>query len=382
MITITRIGLNKLFLWSEAERFQTYPQALAKLTPGRSYTRREIAAELFGLISLPSGKFRRENLFVNLFGGLQIAADKYLLRGINLFRRMTPNGSQNVSGMRLWERADDLWEPTDAAQKLAVCYREDPRGLAWQVLLAEQLARYEPRTRTLLYLLSHEHNLQFESAQFFAGATQKAQLVSPDRTYLLFEEQGQAFNALLFEQQALAVGPWWRAEIEAAGFQLAETFELQGAANRPPSINCINSALKTALYVFYALGILAEANGTWRVDKVAFQRQLSSEVSWDLLGEIATQPLELSNEWDFLAHILAEAADERGFVIAATVLQQWGTRNAIPPAECAAAFDALIRRGLYLGRVEILEHHPGQPRLGRGLLNDDNMRLVKLRVLK
>lgn len=378
---ITRLGLNKLFLWSEAQRFQTYPQALAKLTPDRTYTRRQIAEELFGLVYLDSGKARRENLLTNLFGGLQIAPDKYLLRGINLFRRLTPDGSQRVSGMTVWERADDDWEPTPATWQLAESYRAGPQGTAWQALLAEQLARYEPRTRALLHLLSHDHTLQFESPEFFAGNTQRTLLISQNEVYELFGEQGQAYNRLLFDNLDIAIGPWWRDEIEAAGFHLAESFELQGAVNRPPSTNYINSAMKTALYVFYALEILIEDHGVWRMDKSAFQRHLSQELSLDLLGEVDAKSQTRRSEWDVLAHILTELAGECGFVIAAEVLQRWGDRNAITPANRAATFDALIRRGLYEGRVEILERHPGQPRMGRGLLNDDNMRLVKLRVL-
>jgi hypothetical protein len=46
---VQSVGLSKLFLWSEAERCHTVPAALAKATPGREYTKREIAEELFGL---------------------------------------------------------------------------------------------------------------------------------------------------------------------------------------------------------------------------------------------------------------------------------------------------------------------------------------------
>ena len=50
MISVERVGLTKLFLWSEAQRFQTYPKALARLTSDRTYTRQQIAEDLFGLI--------------------------------------------------------------------------------------------------------------------------------------------------------------------------------------------------------------------------------------------------------------------------------------------------------------------------------------------
>jgi len=377
---IKRLGLTKLFLWSEAERFQTYPQALARLVPGRTYTRQAIGTELFGLVYAEKDKPRRENVISNLFGGLQIAEDKFLLRGINFFRRLTPNGSHRVSGITVWERADDKWKPTEAALRIGNVYRQSPNEIEWQQLLAEQLARYEPRTRALLYLLSHDHVLQFESPAYFAGNTQQAQLVGRD-SYALFGDRGAAFNRLLFERQDIAIGPWWRIEIEDAGFELAEDFALQGSINRPPSTNYINSALKTALYVFYALGILIEQAGGWRVDTDAFARHLSSDLCRELLGSKYVEPLDLLDEWKRLAYVLDELVDERGFVIAAEVANRWGDLSGLRPNERETAFDALIRRGIFEDRVQVIDRHTGQPRMGRGLLGDDNMRLVKLRVL-
>jgi hypothetical protein len=377
---ITRLGLIKLFLWSEAERFQTYPQAIARLTPGRTYTRQQIGTELFGLVYDGDRKPRRENLLSNLFGVLQTGQDKLLLRGINLFRRITPNGSHRVSGMTVWERASDEWVPTKSALQLGEAYRQSPDGLRWKQLLAEQLARYEPRTRVLLHLLSHGHALRFESPDYFGSHTQRAQLVG-ENIYALFGEKGTAFNHLLFDHVEVAIGPWWREEIEAAGFELVEDYKLEGAMNRPPSTNHINSALKIALYVFYALDILVEDDGLWFIDADALAQHLSPETAGELLGEAYVQPLDLSDEWVRLAYVVGELADEQGFVVASEAAERWGDLTDLPPGERAMAFDALIRRGIFEERVEVLDRHLGQPRLGRGLLDDDNMRLVKLRVL-
>jgi hypothetical protein len=76
-----------------------------------------------------------------------------------------------------------------------------------------------------------------------------------------------------------------------------------------------------------------------------------------------------------------EMADERGFIVASEAAERWGELSDLPPGERLMAFDALIRRGIFDERVEVLDRHPGQPRMGRGLLDDDNMRMVKLRVL-
>jgi hypothetical protein len=377
---IERLGLTKLFLWSEAERFQTYPQAMARLTPGRTYTRQQIGEELFGLVYAGSRRPRRESLLSNLFGMLQIGRDKLLLRGINLFRRVTPNGAHRVSGMTVWERASDEWSPTESALQLGEAYRHSPDDLRWKQLLAEQLARYEPRTRVLLHLLSHGHALRFESPGYFGGSTRRAQLVG-NNTYELFGEKCAAFNRLLFEHVQVAIGPWWNEEIGAAGFELAEGYGLEGAMNRPPSTNQVNSALKTALYVFHALDVLVESDGLWFIDADALARHLSQETARDLLGDAYVRPLDLSDEWVRLAYVIDELADERGFVVASEAAEYWGELSDLPPGERFMAFDTLIRRGIFEERVEVLDRHLGQPRMGRGLLDDDNMRMVKLRVL-
>jgi hypothetical protein len=377
---ITRLGLTKLFLWSEAERFQTYPQAMARLTQGRTYTRQQIGTELSGLVYSGARKPRRENVLSNLFGMLQIGQDKLLLRGVNLFRRVPPNGSHRVSGMTVWEQASDEWVPTEAALQMGEAYRLSPDGLRWKQLLAEQLARYEPRTRVLLHLLSHGHALRFESPGYFAGNTQRAQLVG-ENTYELFGEKGAAFNRLLFDHAEVAIGPWWREEIEATGFELVEDYKVEGAMNRPPSTNNVNSALKTALYVFYALDILVEEDDSWFVDADVLARHLSPEIASDLLGKAYARPLDLSDEWARLSYVVDEMADERGFVVAAEAAERWGELSDLPPGERVLAFDTLIRQGIFEERVEVLDRHPGQPRMGRGLLDDDNMRMVRLRVL-
>lgn len=380
MTRITRLGLTKLFLWSEAERFQTYPQAIARLTPGRAYTRQQIGVELFGLTYTRGRKPRRENLLSNLFGVLQIGQDKLLLRGINLFRRVTPNGSHRVSGITVWEQASDEWEPTQAALQMGDAYRQSPDDLRWKRLLAEQLARYEPRTRVLLHLLSHGYALRFESPGYFAGNTQRAQLMG-EGTYELFGEKGVAFNRLLFDHVEVAIGPWWREEIEVAGFELVEDYRLEGAMNRPPSTNYVNSALKTALYVFCALGILVSDDGAWSIDAEALAQHLNPETASDLLGKAYVRPLDLSDEWVRLAYVVDELADERGFVVASEAAERWGELTDLPPGGRVTAFDTLTRRGIFEERIEVLDRHPGQPRMGRGLLDDDNMRMVKLRVL-
>lgn len=379
MTTIKRLGLTKLFLWMEVERYQTYPAAMTRLTRDRTYTRRQIAEELFGLSYGQNRKPQRENLLTNAFGMLQTANDKVLIRGINLFERITPNGWQVVSGMKVWERDSDEWLPTRQAEELGGTYDNDSAGTRWRKLLAEQIARYEPRSRVLLHLLCKGSGLLFESANFFGGDAQRTRLLG-QTTRLIFNQKGAAFDGLLQENKQIAIGPWWWREIERAGFALDDDFRLEGAMSRPPSTNHIAYALKTALYVFKELGILEAREGVWRVNPTVLGQCLSSEVTRDLVGEQYVAP-DLSDEWKQLAHVVRTLTDSQGYVIAAEAAEHWGQLADLPAAQCLEAFDRLIRRGIFEERVQILDRHPGQPRMGRGLFDDDDMRMVRLRVL-
>lgn len=378
MTEIRRVGVSKLALWSEAERFQTYPRGLTRLAAGRTYTRQQIGSELFGLSFKPDGAASRDGMLTGLFGLLQIADDKLLLRGINLFQRVTPHGAQMVAGIKKWELASDVWSPSPSAFVLGERYRSDPAGTAWQVLLAEQLARYEVRVRTFLHLLSNGHALRFEKGDYFSGNTQQAELVGR-RNLLPFAHDGAAVHTLLAEFAEVAVGPWWRAEFEEAGFDLARAFAIEGAVNATPSTQYVNSAMKTALYVFRALGILVCTDNLWHVDPVMFGRLLSPDLTRELIGEAYSTPA-LADDWQRLAYTLTNLADDQGFVIAAEAVQRWGELADVPSAQREQGFDTLVRRGIFEGRITLLDHHLGQPRMGRGLFGDDNMRMVRLQV--
>jgi len=376
---IRRLGLTKLFLWMEAERYQTYPAALARLTLGRAYTRQQVAEELFGLSTGSNRKPQRESLVYNAFGMLQTAEDKLTLRGINLFKRVTPNGSHLASGMKVWERSTDEWIPTSKAEALGKAYLQNPSNTQWQAMLAEQVARYEPRARVLLHLLSTGHELRFATPRYFGGDVEQAVLIGRD-SFRLFGEKGTAFSELLSDCQDTAIGPWWRSEIEQAGFVLDDDFRLEGAMNRPPSTNHIAYALKTALYVFKELNILEPREGIWRVNPGVLGQCMSPEVTRDLAGEQFRTP-DLSDEWKQVAYVVNALADAQGYVIASEAAERWGELADLPVSERTTAFDRLLRRGIFEERVQILDRHPGQPRMGRGLFDDDNMRMVRLRVL-
>ena len=106
---------------------------------------------------------------------------------------------------------------------------------------------------------------------------------------------------------------------------------------------------------------------------------LSPDLTRDLIGAAYSTP-DLADDWQRLAYTLAHLADDQGFVIAAEAVQRWGELADVPDAQRAQSFDTLVRRGIFEGRITLLDHHLGQPRMGRGLFGDDNMRMVRLQV--
>ncbi len=88
MKIIKKIGLAKLFLWQEAERIQTWPEAFANLEQGRTYTRKELAEKVFRLFykAPESKRLVRGDQMNNCFGFRPVSDDKAVIHGVNVIR--------------------------------------------------------------------------------------------------------------------------------------------------------------------------------------------------------------------------------------------------------------------------------------------------------
>lgn len=385
LISMQRLGLTKLYLWPEAERIQTYPQALARLMKHPELhlgaTRRQIGEHLFQLAYVKGRKPLRENVLTNCFGVVRIAEDKLGIRGINLFQRKKPAQRRRLvgSGLVHWETKDDLWLPTASAVALGQAYDDEPKGLLWQQLLAEQLGRYEVRTRLLLGLLAEGRRLVFAGDGFFAGKNRLVQLVGKAESILLFANDGVAFNTLLAERISTALGPWWRTEITQYGYSLTPDFTLEGVHNGPPTVLQLSYKLRNSLLVFKNLGILIEQDDGWGVDAGAAAHHLSAELVSDLTGRAI--PTVVRSPYEALCRAVEELADEIGFVVTAQLAKRWSELQSMSPdAEANQRFDDFIRRCLYQGIVRVVDSHPGQPRMGRGLLGNEDQRRIRLTI--
>jgi len=367
MQPITRIGLNKLFLWMEAERLESYPEAFARLQADQMYTKEMLIKEVFGLVYNENGNPNhpvRSDFMRNLFG-LEIAGpEKVSIRGINALREIEPK----------------VFAPTPMALEIGQAYlrRDEP---AWLQGLAKMIARYEVRTRLMLYLLGKgEGYLVFPNEEFFGFGSSHAELLQSENKIELFAECAKAFNALLQEHRSVALGRWWTDAIYAEGLEIAPEYVFEGLRDPAPPTNKLNSRLKISLFVMKYLGIIQSQGGEWTVNPIRILEVLGPEITQDFVPvdeiSLPLTPFEWIKAWQ------SSAQDEAGFIVVNALVRQWAGRKKIPLPQAETELDAWMREQSYHSRVRIIAMHPGQPRLGRGLYGDYGARKIKFEIIE
>lgn len=359
---LRKIGLAKLFLWSEAERIQTYPEAFVNLTSDRTYTKQTLATDVFDLVYAQHNNSRpiRGDQINNLFGMYQKSEEKLVIRGINLFKGI--NGG--------------VYEATDEALKIGRAYKANKNNDIWAVLLAHQIAKYEVRTRFILYLIgAGGWKMEFPDTEFFSNPSVNTVLEKEGETIQIFGENGITFNQVLLEHRHVALGPWWKAEIESFGFIIHDDFIFEGIREGPPATNYINSNIKPGLFLMKYLGLIVQKSGGWVLSGKDAERTLGAAIAENFIDTNQSFPQRPPLE------ILIEAAtalqDDEGYVIIGRLAREWAVGMHIPAYNAAQELDEFIRKQLYEESVKILARHQGQPRHGRGLFGDDQARKVK-----
>lgn len=360
---LKEIGLAKLFLWSEAERIQTYPEAFSNLIPNHKYSKRTLASDVFNLIYAQHDKSRpvRSDQIRNLFGMEQVSNEKVVLRGINFI--------QHVEG--------NFYQASNEALEIGRVYRDDKESDKWAILLANQIAKYEVRTRLLLYLIGlGGYHMVFSKSDFFTYPSSKTIINNDYNSIPLFEDKSTAFNLLLQEHRHVALGPWWIAEIERFGYEIEESFVFEGVREGPPATNYLNSYIKSSMYLMKYLGIIVQEGNGWCLSAENSVKRLGIPLAEDFVDVYKSFPRRAPIE--VLQEIVEEHKDDHGFIIVNHLAHDWATRQDIPAYNSAQEFDEFIRKLLYEDKIKILARHQGQPRHGRGLFGDDQARKIKL----
>ena len=358
---IGRVGLPKLFLWSEAERFHTVPEALAKAESDREYTAREIAQDLFGLRFGKRDGTRplRGNVLRNCFGWDRLGPDKIAILGFNAFRAVS----------------EGRYALTPGACHVAQAYRAGDED-AWACGLARLLAQFEVRTRLILYLLGEGGwRLCFPTPEFYSHPSSKTTLERDGESLALFAPPGAAFNRLLSEHSEIALGAWWQEELRQAGLDIGGDFSFEGLRSAVPTIDKLSSRLKCSLLLLKYLGAIEFRAGGWALCPRRLHDVLGADVAKDFIAEERTQAGPPIAE---LQRVADKLQDVEGFVVASVLAETWAAARGLGAAEAALAFDDYMRSALYEGRLRIVARHQGQPRHGRGLFGDDTARKIKL----
>ena len=358
--SFVRIALPKLFLWSELARIQEYPEAVSRATPGRVYSRVELEREVFDIAATmqfkgdaPRG--RGTDGVINTYG-LERSGSRYRINGINLFERVGKGLRVTHEGFELGRR-----------------FREAHSDAEWTRALARQLLRREPRTRLLIGLFLRGWQLGVDAP---AGIpTGAVSLTSPQGDLLRVAQRNcERFNMLLTDNAELALGPDWRADLDTLDETGAVTWE--GVQGDVPSTNNLSTALKRGLGVFFHIRAFDGGPSVWSLDAGRLADVLAVD---DLspFGFAGSAPTRLSDD-EVFTRALRECADADGFLVVSQLADRFGELLGVPPEDRSAALDSFARTAMYHEQLRVLDRHPGQPRMGRGLFGESGARRVRL----
>jgi len=355
-----RVALPKLFLWSEAARIQEYPEAASRVEPGCTYARVDLERLVFDIAATmefkggaPRGK--GTDGVINTYG-LERSGTRYRINGINLF-----------------ERVDKGLRATTEGVELGKAFRDAKTDLEWARVLARQLLRREPRTRLVIGLCLAGWQLGVEASGGIP--TGALSLISPQgETFEVAQRNCEGFNTLLQDNAELALGPLWRADLAALGESGPVAWE--GVQGGTPSTNDLPTALKKALAVFFHIRAFDGGPAVWSMDAGGLSDALSMA---DLaeLGFEGAVPVRLSDD-EVLARALHNCADAEGWLIVSQLAERFGELLDVPAEDRAAFLDSYVRTAMYHNHLRVLDRHPGQPRMGRGLFGEPGARRVRV----
>ncbi len=359
--SILRLALPKLFLWTEAIRFQEYPAALARAEKGRVYKRLEVERELFDI--LPTLEYRdgrprgrRTDGIVNACG-LERSGTRYCINGINLLKQV-----------------NDGLVATDEGLSIGALFREAADGGQWPVSLARQVLLREPRTRLLIGLMLQGSVLQVE----LTGLTPTGPLAlvrGSGPRIVISQRNCMEFNELLNEHAEMALGQAWQKELQELG--VYGDIRWEGVKGKHPSTNDLPTALKKSLALLFHVGLFHGDGWTWHLDIERLQSAFGEAVI-SSFGVRPPKPVEKLTEDEAFSLALQEAVDPEGFAMVSKLAETFGRLLGIADDDRSRALDAFVRKAMYDEKLKVIENHAGQPRMGRGLLGDAGSRLVRI----
>lgn len=348
------ITLSQLVLWYDGTRIQSWPAMLAKSDPQ--------------VVLMSATEFGREHVTDRMTDDRHAAAEKITRNLPGLERK----GSRLVlRGIGLLERVDGGYRLSEEGRKLAQAYREEPEGARWVRILGRMFLTREPRTRTLIGLLSRDDSrLLFKGTGWWSGSLRHAVVHLSDGARVA--PFAQAESPLPNLRTVINERPWWslgdwRNHPLVGG---ANDCRFIGQMKTSFSIHDVSLALRASCEVLVHLGVLRWQEGEcWLDQDIAtreFGAELASDFGWRVIR--STKPL-----WQTINDLLPGLRADTGFVVVSELrdrMRQHGVENP----------DREIARLEAEGHLVIEATDFGQGRHGVGLYEDPSKQLIKLRV--
>jgi hypothetical protein len=351
---ILTISLPQLVLWYDSTRIQTWPSLLAQVDPG--------------IVLRSSTDFGRAHFTDRMTDDRHAAAEKITRNMPGLEKK---EKGLALRGIGLLETCTGGYRLSAAGCELAEAYRRDPKGNDWVYVLARLLLTREPRTRTLIRLLSEKGaTLYFTTTQWWSGSLQRAAIKFNDGGQLApFAKKDEPLPNLrsaINERSWWALGEW-RSDPLVQG---ANDCRFVGQLKEQFSLHDISLALRASCEVFVQLGVLQhQGNSSW-IDQEAAVEAFGPVVAADFGWQETTDG---KTSYELLTSLVPELRMDTGFIVASELRRKLLEHGVENPDRDIAQLEVE-------GRLVIEATDYGQSRHGVGLYDDPSKQLIKLRV--
>jgi hypothetical protein len=352
---LVAITLPQLVLWYDSTRIQTWPSLMAQVE--------------HHAVMPSSTDFGREHFTDRMTDDRHAAAEKITRNMPGLERK---NGRLILRGIGLLERVADGYQLSPAGKELGTAYRDNPNGIEWVTVLGRLLITRDPRTRTLVKLLSESGaEFFFTDDEWWGGSLQRATINFSDGNQFVPFAKQQHLNPNL--RSAISDRSWWALGEWRNHEFLSEATDCRfvGQLKDEFSLHDISLAIRSSMEVLLQLGVIQHrADRCWLDHDVAvevFGAAIAEDFGWEPTGQT-----KLLSEW--LVQFANELRLDTGYIVASELrdrLRQQGFENP----------DRDIARLESEGRVVIVATDYGQSRHGAGLYDDPSKQLIRLRVI-
>lgn len=354
MIELVAIALPQLVLWYDSTRIQTWPSLMAQVEDN--------------VVKPSSTDFGRKHFTDRMTDDRHAAAEKITR---NMPGLETKNGRLILRGIGLLDRVPGGYQLSQAGKELGAAYRDNPDGIDWVKVLGRLLITRDPRTRTLIKLLSESGaELYFTEDEWWGGSLQRATINFADGNQLVPFAKQEHPNPNL--RSAIRECSWWAlGEWRHHEFLLeANDCRFVGQLKSEFSLHDISLAIRSSMEVLLHLGVVQHrADRCWLDHDVAFE-VFGTAIAEDFGWEPARHTKSVL-EW--LIQFVDELRLDTGFIVASELRDRLRKQGFDNP-------DREIARLESEGRVVIEATDYGQSRHGAGLYDDPRKQLIKLRV--